>query len=122
MSDKKISDLLNWRENVPEGRLLNPGLPPFDLLEAPEWSVVSSSPGRLEVVDPREFLAVQEAVDRSPEDAETVEQGALEIDRRGLFEVRGGAADFTDFVTGQQDLGQHLVVEYEIVGILQQAQ
>ena len=50
MSDKKISDLLNWRENVPEGRLLNPGLPPFDLLEAPEWSVVSSSPGQLELL------------------------------------------------------------------------
>ena len=50
MSDKKIADLLEWRENVPEGRLLNPGLAPFDVMEAPEWSVVSSSAGHLELL------------------------------------------------------------------------
>ena len=50
MSDEKIADLLKWRENVPEGRLMNPGLAPFDLLGASEWSVTSSAPGRLELL------------------------------------------------------------------------
>tara|TARA_B100000809_G_scaffold6270_2_gene6363 strand:- start:642 stop:1103 length:462 start_codon:yes stop_codon:yes gene_type:complete len=50
MSDKKIANLLEWRENVPEGRLLNPGLAPFDVMEAPEWSVISSSAGQLELL------------------------------------------------------------------------
>ena len=31
-AEEKIRELLQWRENVPEGRLVNPGLPPFDLL------------------------------------------------------------------------------------------
>jgi hypothetical protein len=35
MSDKKITGLLEWRENVPEGRLVNPGIAPFDVLDPP---------------------------------------------------------------------------------------
>ena len=50
MSEQKIVDLLKWRENVPEGRLMNPGLAPFDLLGASEWSVTSSGPGKLDLM------------------------------------------------------------------------
>lgn len=50
MSDEKMKELLQWRENVPDGRLLNPGLPPFDLLNASEWSVLDQAPGRLELM------------------------------------------------------------------------
>ena len=50
MADKKMKELLEWRENVPAGRLLNPGLPPFDLLNASEWSVLDEAPGRLELM------------------------------------------------------------------------
>ena len=50
MADKKMKELLEWRENVPAGRLLNPGLPPFDLLNASEWSVLDEAPGRLELL------------------------------------------------------------------------
>ncbi len=50
MTDDKIEKLLQWRENVPPGRLVNPGLPPFDLLNASEWSVIHESPGKLEVM------------------------------------------------------------------------
>ena len=48
-AEEKIRELLQWRENVPEGRLVNPGLPPFDLLEASEWSVITEGPGELEL-------------------------------------------------------------------------
>ena len=37
MTENKIEKLLEWRENVPPGRLVNPGVPPFDLLNASEW-------------------------------------------------------------------------------------
>ena len=50
MSEQKIVDLLKWRENVPEGRLMNPGLAPFDLLGASEWSVTSFGPGKLDLM------------------------------------------------------------------------
>ena len=50
MNEDKIEKLLEWRENVPEGRLLNPGLPPFDLLNASEWLVINESPGQLELL------------------------------------------------------------------------
>ena len=50
MSEQKIVDLLKWRENVPEGRLMNPGSAPFDLLDASEWSVTSSGPGKLDLM------------------------------------------------------------------------
>ena len=50
MNEDKIKKLLEWRENVPEGRLVNPGLPPFDLLNASEWSVIHESPGHLELM------------------------------------------------------------------------
>ena len=50
MNEDKIEKLLEWRENVPEGRLLNPGLPPFALLTASEWLVIDESPGQLELL------------------------------------------------------------------------
>jgi len=50
VTENKIEKLLKWRENVPAGRLVNPGLPPFDLLNASEWSVIDESPGRLELM------------------------------------------------------------------------
>ena len=50
MTENKIEKLLKWRENVPPGRLVNPGVPPFDLLNASEWSVIDESPGKLELM------------------------------------------------------------------------
>ena len=47
-AEEKIRELLQWRENVPEGRLVN-RTSTFDLLEASEWSVITEGPGELEL-------------------------------------------------------------------------
>ena len=56
------------------------------------------------------------------DDAEAVAQRSAEVDRRRLLEVGGGAAHLADLEAGQQDLREHLVVEDEVVGVLEQRQ
>ena len=50
------------------------------------------------------------------EDSEAVDAGAAEVDGGGLFEVLGGAGDFADAEAEVSGLGEHLVVEDEVVG------
>ena len=52
------------------------------------------------------------------EDAHAVFGGAGEVDGGGFFEVFGGAGDFAYFEAGHEDLGDHLVVKDEVVGVV----
>ena len=54
------------------------------------------------------------------EHSKSIFDAALEIDRGGLFEVLGRAGDFSDAETEHDGLGDHLIVEDEVVGIFEQ--
>src|ERR1700728_2174006 len=54
--------------------------------------------------------------------AETVLHAAAKVDGRSLFEILRGAGDFADAEAEVHALGQHLVVEDEVVGVFQQRQ
>src|SRR6202140_3503 len=54
--------------------------------------------------------------------AESVFHAAAKVDGRGLLEILCGTGDFTDAETEVHALGQHLIVEDEVVGIFQQRQ
>ena len=49
------------------------------------------------------------------EDSKSVFDAALEIDRRGLCKVFGGAGDFSDAEAEHDGLGNHLIVENKVV-------
>ena len=53
-----------------------------------------------------------------PEDTETIGYGTAEVDRGGFREVFRGAGDLSDREPEGNRLGEHLVVEDEIVGVL----
>src|SRR5579872_1473076 len=65
-----------------------------------------------------EFL--QSELQSCCEHAETVLHAAPEIDGRGIFKILGRARDFTDAEAEVNALCEHLVVEDEIIGILEQ--
>jgi len=56
--------------------------------------------------------------ERRLQNPETIDGTAPEIDRRGVREILGGTAQFPDVVAEPGDLGEHLVVEDEVVGVL----
>jgi len=64
-----------------------------------------------------EFSALEEVVDGDPEYAHSVFCASGEVDGRSFLEVFGGAGDFGDVEAGVNDLGEHFVVEDEIVAV-----
>ena len=58
---------------------------------------------------------MEAVVDGYAEHAESVLNTAFEIDAGGVVEVFGGAGDLGDVEAGHEDLGEHFVVENEIV-------
>src|SRR5580698_2665749 len=61
--------------------------------------------------------ALEEKLERGGEDSEAVFHTAAKVDGRGFFEIFRGAGNFTDAKAEVDTLGEHLVIEYEVVGI-----
>jgi hypothetical protein len=59
---------------------------------------------------------------RGCEDAQTVLGASPEVDGRGFFEVLRWAGDFTDGEAEHDSLGDHLVIEDEVIRIFNQRQ
>ena len=56
--------------------------------------------------------------DGGGEHAQAILHAAAEIDGGGFLEVLGGAGDFADVEAKHDGLGDHLVVEDKVVGVL----
>src|ERR1700676_4842496 len=56
------------------------------------------------------------------QDAEAILHATAKVDGRGLFEILCGTGDFANAEAEVHALGQHLIVEDEVVGIFQQRQ
>jgi hypothetical protein len=63
---------------------------------------------------------LQRELHRSRQDAETIFHAAAEVDGGGFLEVLRGTRHFTDVKAEVDTLGEHLVIEDEVVGIFQQ--
>ena len=54
---------------------------------------------------------------RDLENAQSIGDAAAEIDAGGFCEIAGRASDLGDLIAQVDDLGEHLVIEYEVFGI-----
>ena len=61
-------------------------------------------------------------LDRGGEHIKAVFHASAEIDRRGFLEILGRTGNFTDLKSKVHALREHLVVEDEVVGVLEQGQ
>jgi hypothetical protein len=61
--------------------------------------------------------ALERELKRGSDHPESVLDAAAEIDGRGFLEILGGAGKFADAKAEVNALGEHLVVENEIVAI-----
>ncbi len=53
-----------------------------------------------------------------PQYSQTVFHAPAEVDAGSLFEVFGRTGHLGNIKPGKDDLGEHLIIEYEVVGIL----
>src|ERR1700730_10979527 len=77
---------------------------------------VAESP-KMEQSDP-----LQGELKRGSEHAEAIHNAAAEVNGRCLFEVLRGTRDFSDAEAEMYALGEHLIVEDEVVGVFEQWQ
>src|SRR4029077_15240153 len=76
----------------------------------------------IENPEPGETLAVQQALDGRLQHTQAVDDASEEVDGRGLGEVPSGARNLADPEPKAETLREHLVVEHESVGVLEQRQ
>ena len=61
-------------------------------------------------------------VERGSQDFKAIFDAALEVDRGSFFEIFRRAGDLADLEVEHDGLGDHLVVEDEIVGVFEQGE
>src|SRR5207237_9892873 len=66
--------------------------------------------------------SMQGELKRSSQHAETIFHAAAEINGRGFFKILGRTRDLSDAEAEVGALGQHLIIEDEVVGIFEQRQ
>jgi len=60
---------------------------------------------------------LEPVLERGFEHAQSVNGAPLQVDGGCFLVIAGGTGDLSDLETGVEDLGDHLVVEYKILGV-----